>query len=344
MEEQTNPASSKGRKIRAYILLGLVVIAVMAVGWYYYKQYTRYFSTDDAYIDADRVSVSSKIIGRIIKIHAAEGDTVKPGQLLVELDSSDLVSQRIQALAMREQAVASVTQAAAKFELDQKSTRVMEISVEKAKEDLDRATIQFDGKVIAKEQFDHISKSYQAAVAQLDASRAQLAVGKSQIESASLTIKTAAAQIGTIETSLRNTRIFSPSGGRIAKRWLLPGDIVQPGQSVYTVTIDSLLWLTAFYEETKVGGIRDKQQAEFTVDAFPGTRFFGKVFNIGTNTAAQFSLIPPNNASGNFTKVTQRIPVKISIDGCDSSDPAIMKHLVCGMSVVVKILKYPCCE
>ena len=339
MANEKNQGSGKLRKLRAYILLGLVVMAVLIVGWYYYWQYTRYYSTDDAYIDADRVSVSSKILGRIIRIQAAEGDTVQMGQLLVELDSSDLVAQRIQAVAMRDQAIASVTQATARYELDQKNIRVQEINVDKAKEDLDRATVQYDGKVIAKEQFDHISKAYDAAVAQLDASRAQLVVGKTQIESASLTIRTATAQIGMIETSLSNTRIFSPAGGRIAKRWLLPGDVVQPGQSVYTITKDSLLWVTAFYEETKVGGIHNRQQAEYTVDAFPGITFLGKVFDIGTNTAAQFSLIPPNNASGNFTKVTQRIPIKISIDNCNSKDITVMHRLVSGMSVVVKIYK-----
>jgi membrane fusion protein (multidrug efflux system) len=339
MEKEKNQGSSKLRKLRAYILLGLVVSAVIVVGWYYYLQYTRYYSTDDAYIDADRVSVSSKILGRIMKIQSQEGDTVLMGQLLVELDSSDLVAQRKQAVAMRDQAIASVTQATARYELDQKSTRVQEINVDKAKEDLDRATVQYDGKVISKEQFDHISKAYDAAVAQLEASRAQLVVGKTQVESASLTIRTATAQIGMIETSLSNTKIFAPAGGRIAKRWLLPGDVVQPGQSVYTITKNSLLWVLAFYEETKVGGIRDKQKAEYTVDAFPGVKFLGKVFDIGTNTAAQFSLIPPNNASGNFTKVTQRIPIKISIDQCNSMDTTVMHRLVSGMSVVVKIYK-----
>ena len=255
MAEENKPESSKGRKIRAYILLSLVVLAVVVVGWSWYRQYTRYFSTDDAYIDADRVSVSSKVLGRILRIGAEEGDTVKAGQLLVDIDSSDLVAQCVQAASARDQAIASVTQATAKYELDQKNTRVQELNVEKAKEDLDRATIQYEGKVITKEQFDHISRSYEASVAQLDASRAQQAVSKSQIESASLTIKTATAQIGTIETSLRNTRIYAPAGGRVAKRWLLPGDVVQPGQSVFTITRDSLLWVTAYYEETKVGGI-----------------------------------------------------------------------------------------
>jgi membrane fusion protein (multidrug efflux system) len=339
MAEEKTQGASKGRKIKAYILLGLVVLAVVIAGWYWYMQYTKYYSTDDAYIDADRVSVSSKILGRIIRIHAAEGDSVYLGQLLVELDSSDLLAQRQQAMAARDQAVASVSQANAKYEFDQKGIKVQEINVEKAQEDLDRATVQFEGKVISKEQFDHISKAYQAALAQLDASRAQLAVSKSQIQSASLSINTALAQIGTIETSLRNTRIFAPSEGRVAKRWLLPGDITQPGQSVFTITKDSLKWVSAFFEETKVGGMHLGQQAEFTVDAFPGVKYYGRIIYIGTNTAAQFSLIPPNNASGNFTKVTQRIPVKISIESSDSQDPAVRDRMVSGMSVVVKIYK-----
>lgn len=339
MTEDKKQGSAKGRKIRAYIMLTIVVLAVVIAGWLWYRNYKKYFTTDDAYIDADRVSVSSKILGRIVKIHADEGDSVFMGQLLVELDSSDLVAQRLQAMAARDQAIASVSQANAKYELDQKNIKVQEISVEKAKEDLDRATIQFEGKVISKEQFDHISKAYQSSAAQLDASRAQLLVSKSMIESAALTINTATAQIGMIETSLRNTRIYAPSHGRIAKRWLLPGDIVQAGQSVFTITQDSVMWVTAYYEETKVGGMHLQQQAEYTVDAFPGVEFHGKIFNIGTNTAAQFSLIPPNNASGNFTKVTQRIPVKISIDECDSPDKNLIHRLVSGMSVVVKVYR-----
>lgn len=339
MAETKTRGSSRARKIRAYILLAVVILAVIIAGWSWYRQYTKYFSTDDAYIDADRVSVSSKILGRIISIHAEEGDTVSFGKLLVELDSSDLVAQRVQALAARDQAIASVTQANARYELDKKTVRVQEITVERAKEDLDRATLQYAGKVITKEQFDHMNKAYEAAVAQLEASRTQLTVSKAMIESASLTINTATAQIGTIETSLRNTRIYAPAEGKIAKRWLLPGDIVQAGQSVFTITKDSLKWVTAYYEETKVGGMHLGQEAEFTVDAFPGVKFFGKIYNIGTNTAAQFSLIPPNNASGNFTKVTQRIPIKISIDRCESQDKSVTKRLVSGMSVVIRIYK-----
>jgi len=334
-----NKGNKKGTKIRAYIALALVVTAVVVFGWRWYHEYNSYYSTDDAYLDADKVAVSSKILGRITGIYADEGDSVRMGQLLVEIDSSDLYAQKLQAKAVIDQAFSSVEQARARYELDQKSEVVQEISLARTREDFDRASSQYEGKVISKEQFDHAKKTYESAKAILDAAKAQLEVSKSQITFAESTTKTATAQIGILETSLRNTRIYAPGSGRIAKRWLLPGDVVQPGQPVFTITRDSLFYVMAYFEETKVSGIYNGKKAELTVDAFPGMKLSGKVINVGSNTAAQFSLIPPNNASGNFTKVTQRIPVKISIDVLKKEPGTPQIHFAAGMSVLVKIIK-----
>jgi membrane fusion protein (multidrug efflux system) len=339
MNEEVHQKKNRHRRKRAYIALALVFAALIIVVWFWYRQHSKYYATDDAFIDADRVSVSSKILGRIADIFADEGDTVTRGELLVVLDSNDLTAQRIQAEAARHQAVASLSQAVARLQLDQKNTLVQKINSEKAKEDLDRATAQLSGNVISQETYDHIHKAYEAARAIYEASQAEAAVGKTQVESARLSIKTADAQIGTIQAMLDNTRICAPCPGRIAKKWLYTGDIAQPGQSILTITKDSLLWVTALFEETKIAGIGYDKQAEFTVDAYPGVHFYGEVFDIGTNTAAQFSLIPPNNASGNFTKVTQRIPVKISILRWDHKDLYPDMHLISGMSVYVKIYK-----
>ena len=339
MNTPENKGKKKGTKIRAYIALALVVTALVVFGWRWYLQYTSYYSTDDAYIDADKVAVSSKILGRITTINADEGDSVRMGQLLVSLDSSDLYAQKLQAKAALDQAFSSVEQAKARYELDQKSEVVQEISLARANEDFDRASSQFEGKVISKEQFDHTQKTFESAKAMLDAAKAQMEVSKAQITSAESTTKTEAAQIVILETSLRNTRIYAPGSGRIAKRWLLPGDVVQPGQPVFTITRDSLFYVMAYFEETKVSGIYNGKKAEFTVDAFPGMKLSGKVINVGSNTAAQFSLIPPNNASGNFTKVTQRIPVKISIDDLKKEPGNPPFQFAAGMSVLVKIIK-----
>jgi membrane fusion protein (multidrug efflux system) len=339
MSTPENKGNKKAKKIRAYIALSLVIIALVVFAWRWYKEYNSYYSTDDAYIEADKVAVSSKILGRITTINADEGDSVKMGELLVSIDSSDLYSQLLQARAALMQASSSVEQAKARYELDQKNEMVQEINLARANEDFDRATAQYDGKVISKEQFDHAKKTSESAKALLDAAKAQVDVSNSQISVAESNTKTVAAQIGILETSLRNTRIYAPASGRIAKRWLLPGDVVQPGQPVFTISRDSSFYVMAYFEETKVSGIHDGKKAEFTVDAFPGMKISGKVINVGSNTAAQFSLIPPNNASGNFTKVTQRIPIKISIDEIKNESGEKSFHFAAGMSVLVKIIK-----
>ena len=330
---------SKNNRLRVYIPLAIVIIAVLAGAWYWYRDYSMYITSDDAHVDAYNVSIGSKILGRINAIYTSEGDIVKQGTLLAELDSSDFIAQRNQSLALRAQSFANLTQSEVKYSSDQKSIRVLEINLERATEDLTRAKSQSEGGVIAPEQFDHIKKAYETASAQLEAAKAQLLVSKSMISTASATVETANAQVKVFDTQLKNTKLYAPEDGIIAKKWLLPGDVVQPSQSVLTLTMSKELWVVAYLEETKISQIHQGQNVRFTIDAFPGVRFSGKVLLIGSSTASVFSLIPANNASGNFTKVTQRIPVKISIEKADNGREIPSFHILSGMSAVVKIIK-----
>jgi membrane fusion protein (multidrug efflux system) len=332
-------SESKNNRLKVYIPVTLVIVIVLAGAFYWYRDYKRFISTDDAHIDADNVSIGSKILGRISAIDAAEGDRVKEGSLLAAIDSSDFLAQRNQTVAMRAQAQANLIQSETKYNSDQKSIKVTEINLERATEDLARAKSQADGGVITTEQFDHIKKAYETASAQLEAAKAQLLVSKSMISSASATVETAEAQIKVIDTQLKNTRLRAPADGIIAKRWLLPGDVVQPGQSVFTLTLSHNLWVVAYLEETKISDVHIGENVRFTIDAFRGVRFYGKVFLVGSTTASVFSLIPANNASGNFTKVTQRIPVRISIDSADNKQEISSFNILSGMSVIVKIIK-----
>ena len=332
-------SESKNNRLKVYIPLALVIVMVLAGAFYWYRDYKRFITTDDAHIDADNISIGSKILGRISALYAAEGDRVKEGSLLAAIDSSDFLAQRNQSVAMRAQAQANLIQSETKYNSDQKSIKVTEINLERAAEDLARAKSQAEGGVITTEQFDHIKKAYETASAQLEAAKAQLLVSKSMISSASATVETADAQIKVLDTQLKNTRLFAPADGIIAKRWLLPGDVVQPGQSVFTLTISSNLWVVAYLEETKISDVHIGENVRFTIDAFQGARFYGKVFLVGSTTASVFSLIPANNASGNFTKVTQRIPVRISIDSADNGKEISSFNILSGMSVIVKIIK-----
>ena len=296
------------KKKRMIIPLLLLLIAAAVGGYFWYINMQDFVSTDDAYIDANSVSISSKMLGRIIYLGTDEGDTVKAGQVLVRLDDSDLKAQ----------------EAAAKagLELARNSVPLAQVNVSRAQDDFNRGQSQYKSGIITKEQYDHLQKALEAAKAEYNIEVTKIAAAKSQI--------------GVIESQLNNTTITAPMDGVVAKRWVLTGDVVEPGQPVFTIYDLKNIWITANLEETKLANVHLGQPVEINVDTYPNTKFYGKVFEIGNYTASEFSLIPPNNASGNFTKVTQRVPVKISID-----DPATsVNHqpvLRPGMSVEVSV-------
>ena len=339
MENQTNARVKKKINFKVYIPLLAVIVIVVTLGWLWYKEYSKYISTDDAYVESDNVSVSSKIMGRIAEEFTKEGDSVTKGMLIAVLDSSDIVAQKNQAIALKEQAIATKFQTEASYAYDQESIKVLQVNRDKAKEDYDRAKVQYGEHVITREAYEHSTKVMEAATAQLNASSAALSVSKAKIESSASAVKSAEAQVALIEAQLKNTSLYAPMDGIIAKRWLLPGDIASSGQSIFTITNNEKYWVIVYLEETKISKIYIGQKALLKIDAFEEENFNGKIFSIGSNTASQFSLIPPNNASGNFTKVTQRVPIKISIDATDKGDKIASFKFLAGMSAEVKIIK-----
>jgi membrane fusion protein (multidrug efflux system) len=334
-----NKHVKKEKKGRMYIPLILIIVLVAGGGIYWYIDYSKYIKTDDAHVDADMVGVSPKILGRVNQLFADEGDSVQQGELIAELDSTDLLAQKQQAISGKGLAEASVAQARAKYQYDLQNIKVLEIALSKAQEDFSRSKSQFEGSVITKEQFDHSKKTLETAQAQLNAAQSMIHVSKTQIQSAEATVENAEAQINTISTQLKNTRLFAPCSGVIGKRWLMPGDIAQPGQSIFTIVNDQKLWVSVFLEETKLENLKIGQPVIFTVDTYPDAIFTGKISTIGSNTASQFSLIPASNASGNFTKVTQRVQLKISIDGMQAGKKLSDYRILSGMSAIVKIIR-----
>ena len=296
------------RKRRVIIPLALLLAAALGGAWYWYAHFRGYVTSDDAYIDADRVSISSKMLGRIAKLTVGEGDTVTAGQVLVILDDSDLKAQ--------------LAQAAAAFRLAQESVKLTRVNLARAQDDYRRADQQYRTAVITREQYDHAKSA-------LDAAGAEVGIGVSRVAAAQ-------AQVGVVQAQLDNTTIISPVAGKVAKRWTLQGDVVQPGQPVFSVYDMSRIWVTANLEETNMDVVRLGEEVGISVDGHPDREWGGRVFQLGSSTSAQFSLIPPNNASGNFTKVTQRVPIKISIEERTpgKTDPAV---LLPGMSVEIRI-------
>ena len=297
------------RNFKIVIPLFVIIIGLAVVVYSWYMGTKEYVSTDDAFVDANRVAVSTKILGRIDTLMASEQDSVREGQVLVRLDDTDVQAQLVQARSALALATENITLA--------------NISLQKAETDFKRAAAQSKDNIITKEQFDHAQSEYEAAKA-----RTNIAVAQAH---------SAKAQIGIIESQLRNTIIKAPMNGIVSKRWALPGDVVSPGQPVFTVYDLQNVWVTANLEETSISVLRAADNVEIAADAYPDVKFTGHLLQIGSNTASQFSLIPPNNASGNFTKVTQRVPVKISIQlaAGQTAKPAV--QLLPGMSVEVKV-------
>ena len=338
---KTNPEKNQSKKInlKVYIPLTIIILMVLSGAFYWYSQYMKYISTDDAIIDSENVSLGSKMLGRIVNLYVGEGDQVSEGQLLIELDSTDLIAMKQQSEAYIKQAQSMVSQSEAKLAFDKGNIKVIEINVEKAKSDLDRAIKQREAGVITQEQFENVQKNYLSSKAQLDAAQIQLKVTRTQIETAKASVENAIAQSNVYTAQLKNTKIYAPIDGIIAKRWLLPGDVAQPGQTILTVNNDKKHWVSVFIEETELDRVSIGQKAVFTIDAYSGYEFSGHVFSIGNNTAARFSLIPPNNAAGNFTKVTQRVQIKVMIENVNGGKKPDDFTFYTGMSVVVKLIK-----
>jgi len=295
----------KNKKI---LIPAILLIAAIIGFWFWYQGQLGHVSTDDAFVDADKATISAKILGRIDSLTVSEGDTVDSGDLIAQLSSSDILAQ--------------IKEAEAQLNLAKDNVKLAEVKLEKAKDDFDRAELQYKNNIIPKEQYDHAQKEVQTQQVQFNISQSQ--------------VSSALAKINVLNTNLENTKIISPIDGIVAKKWVLQGDVVQPGQPILSAYKTSSLWVTANFEETKLSLINLRDSVDISVDAFPDNKFKGTVIQIGSNTASQFSLIPPNNASGNFTKITQRVPVKISIEQVQKqSDKKIT--LLPGMSVEVDI-------
>ena len=289
--------------------IGLVLILIVTgTGAYWFIGSLGTISTDDAFIDGNRLNISPKVLGRIVKLYADERDTVHAGQLIAELDSTDLLARLSQAKTMIENAKVSI--------------ELAKVNVEKAQIDFDRASAQYKDHILPKADYDNALKKLETTQAEYKIALSKVTVAESDL--------------AVIKSNLDNTKLYSTIDGVVAKKWILPGDIVQPGQSILTIYDMKNIWVTAELEETKIHALKINDKAEIEIDAYPDQKFTGRIYQIGTNTAAQFSLIPPSNASGNFTKVTQRIPVKISVEP-EHTNSKIKYGFLPGMSVEIKI-------
>ncbi|SDD91600.1 HlyD family secretion protein [Sporomusa acidovorans] len=305
-------------------------------GWWWYQS-TKLVSTDDARVSGTIVSIGPKISGRIAEVLVKEGDTVQTGQILARIDVRDAAVQK-------KQAEAALATAKAKYDAIAAGSRPQEIGqaragAEQAQAAADQALANLRN---AEKTYQRMSKLYEdgaisttqrdnAETAYLMAKESWKAACKSTnsagqkldlVEAGSREeeIRAAAAQVQQAEAaleaaSLNNeyTDILSPVDGIIALKDVNSGEVVTVGQTLFSVVDSKDLWLNARIEETKIGKIKLNQTVDYTIDGYPGRTFTGEVYEIGIATNSTFALVPTENTSGNFTKVTQRIPIKITL-------------------------------
>lgn len=288
-----------------YWVVGLSAV-VIALGAALYLHHRRFVYTNDAFIDGYQISISSDVEARLIELYVDEGDYVEQGQLLCQLDESIFLTRK--------------KDAETNVALLREQVSLQRIRMEKMRDIYIVAKQEFESQIISFIDFDKIEKNFRYAEMQLKVAEANLENG--------------IAKLGVIEEILRHTKVFAPRNGAIAKRWIVAGDVVQIGQPLFALTDVEHIWVTANFEETKVQKLRAGDPVEIHVDAYPNRKFTGSVFVVRASAAGQFSLIPPDNATGNFTKVVQRLPVKIWLDVPKSNPPL---YLYPGMSVEVDI-------
>lgn len=292
------------KRKRIIITFSVLLIAVVGFGWMWYMKKMSVIATDDAYVEAYKATISSKILGKIVKLAVDEGDTVHAGDTIVKLDDADLRAQ--------------LQKAEASLRYLTRNVEVQSVNQNRAIDDFTRVEKEFKSQIVSQEQFNHADNAKKLAEAHIDMASAQIA--------------TAQADLAIVKTQIANTVIIAPFTGVVAKRWVLSGDIISPGQAIFSMFDNKHSWVTAQYEETKLRIIRPGMAVRLTLDAYPGAIINGKVESIGRSTASEFSLIPASNAAGNFTKITQRVPVKISIVSVPSS-----VSLLPGLSAYVNI-------
>lgn len=363
MEEIKAPApSNQKRKTIALSILAIVVIAGSISGYLYIQYKKAYITTDDAYVEGRIHTISSKVPGTVRYVFVNDNQFVKKGDVLVEIDTRDFdikvkevssgldaESTRLSELRYRldtarqqfEEIKASVETAKANLDLQEANLR-------QAESDMKRAEDLLKEDVIPKERYEKTKTGYDVSLAQIKAAKENLKQAEARLVTQSALIKQTEASLepqkalirqreaslSAAELNLSYTKVQAPTDGYITRKSVETGNQVQPGQPLLAVVPLDDIWIIANYKETQLERVMPGQKVKIKVDTYPGRTFNGRVESIMAGTGSVFSLFPPENATGSFVKVVQRVPVKIIFE--KDTDP---KHILrVGMSVIPMII------
>ncbi|MGC4013593.1 MAG: HlyD family secretion protein [Luteolibacter sp.] len=365
--DSSAPTPAPPKKKRG-IVSRLVTLGILAGGaaWlvHFIHESIAYEKTDDAYITGHIHRISPGVGGPVTKVLVDENDQVKAGQLLAEIDplEFDIMRQKIEAA--KAQSIAREAQA--KAALDQAKAEVLQAGAQIASADaqikqieaqLDLANINYnrnrnlsrgDTRAVSEAELDTTRGIVASTTATLDGAKAAFAAAEAKKKTSEAAVEAAAAEIEAAKANteaqvaaLRDaqrqydyTKIIAPADGYVGNKNIETGNRIQASQPVFAL-VENDVWVVANFKETQLASMKPGQEVEIAVDALDGRKFKGKIESVAPSTGAQFALLPPDNATGNFTKVVQRVPVKIVFDQDSVRDS--LENLRPGLSTVIRV-------
>lgn len=349
----TPPSPAATRRKR--VILGVVAAVVLGYtghAWWFSEHYVE---TDNAQVDGHIIPVSPKIGGFISAINVQENQPVKAGDVLVVVDDRDYRSRLAQAQADLAQAIASsgrgaqAGQAVAQLGAASAQAEAARADIAQAEADFDRATRDaerlrtlVDKKLVSPQQYDTAEATQRAAKARLQAARESARAAVQQVSAAGAALRGADARLESARAALdiathqlADTKIVAAVDGMVSQKTVEVGQLMQVGQPMMNLVPLNDIWVTANLKETQVRDIKAGNEVRVEIDSYPGVEWTGKVESLSPATGSKFTLLPPDNATGNFTKIVQRIPVRVRIDASQHKEYVLRP----GMNAVVRISK-----
>src|SRR5579863_1705322 len=330
---------------RRYIVAILVLIALAFAAkpaLRYYRFMTTHVTTDDAYVDGTVDLISSRVTGTVSQVYVQDNWIVKAGDMLVSLDPADSAVRVERARANLNRARSMVDQEYAQLTEAEAGQNLAEAQLSQAQTDYKRAKTLRTVGVVSQEFYDQSETAYRASEANLALAKQEVARSRAALGGADSVdhdrydqaiVKQAESELKTAELDLGYSNIRAPVSGVVTRKTVHIGHRVQAGEPLMTIVPLDSLYVTANFKETQLTDVRVGQKAEIVADIYPDYTFRGHVDSISLGTGAAFSLLPPENATGNWVKVVQRVPVKIVLDSPAPAD----KPLRLGLSVEVAI-------
>lgn len=351
------PAAGGKGGLRRKVLIGVAAVVALGAAWMgtdWFLNGRFNISTENAQVRSDIARVSSKVEGYVTKVHVVENQQVKEGDLLVELESADFATRVAQARAELAQAEADAAQAGARIAAQRDTLAEAQAAREAASASADLSTSEArrfsdlaDKGWYPKAKVEQAEATRRTSDAQLvqaeatvTAQRSQLASTQAAAQSATARVEAARAKLAAAELDLSRTQVRAPMDGVVTNKEVIEGQLLSPGRQAMAIVASTDMWVIANFKETQIADMKAGQCAKIHVDAYPNLHVRGRVDSIAPSTGATFSLVPQDTATGNFTKIVQRVPVKILIE----KDSLAADVLRAGLMVTATVSTKPDCE